>query len=118
MTPHRGKSGKRNKAALGSVLRVAAFALLYLALVSGVLLAIFVFYLSKDLPTIEQISNRQVNQSTKIYDRTGSVLLYEISNGRRERLLLSKKYRSRSKMRPYPSKTKDSIPSRRSTGAQ
>lgn len=39
-------------------------------------------YLSTDLPTIEQISLRRVSQSTKIYDRTGEILLYEISNGR------------------------------------
>ncbi|MEK7507552.1 MAG: hypothetical protein AAB602_00500, partial [Patescibacteria group bacterium] len=39
------------------------------------------FYFSRDLPTIEQISSRQVSQSTKIFDRTGAVLLYEISSG-------------------------------------
>src|SRR3989344_2615137 len=48
----------------------------------GVLVGIFLlFYFSKDLPTIEQISSRQVSQSTKIFDRTGKILLYEISSG-------------------------------------
>ncbi len=42
---------------------------------------LFVLYLSKNLPTIEQISSRQVSQSTKIFDRTGTTLLYEISGG-------------------------------------
>ncbi len=32
----------------------------------------------KDLPNPEQFETRQVSQSTKIYDRTGKVLLYEI----------------------------------------
>lgn len=48
----------------------------------GVFSAAAFFYFSRGLPTIEQIVNRQVSQSTKIYDRTGSVLLYEISNGK------------------------------------
>jgi len=47
-----------------------------------------VLYFSQDLPSIEQISSRQVSQSTKIYDKTGTVLLYEISNGR-ERTVVS-----------------------------
>lgn len=56
--------------------------LFYLFLVGGALFLLAIFYFSKNLPTIEQISNRQISQSTKIYDRTGSTLLYEISNGR------------------------------------
>jgi 1A family penicillin-binding protein len=42
----------------------------------GVLCA-FAYY-SKDLPDPEKISQRQIAQSTKIYDRTGEVLLYDI----------------------------------------
>ncbi|MEK7180836.1 MAG: PBP1A family penicillin-binding protein [Patescibacteria group bacterium] len=40
-------------------------------------------YFSKDLPTPDQIINRQVSESTKIYDRTGKVILYEISGGQK-----------------------------------
>lgn len=39
------------------------------------------FYLSsliKELPSLGQIANHQLAQSTRIYDRTGAVLLYEI----------------------------------------
>lgn len=50
------------------------------ALALGAVSVLAVFYLARDLPTIEQISSRQVSQSTKIYDRTGKILLYEISN--------------------------------------
>jgi len=35
-------------------------------------------YYSKDLPDPEKISQRQITQSTQIYDRTGEVLLYDI----------------------------------------
>jgi membrane peptidoglycan carboxypeptidase len=40
-------------------------------------LAIFVFY-SKDLPRPEVFTEKHFTQSTKIYDRTGQILLYEI----------------------------------------
>jgi len=41
------------------------------------------WYFAKDLPSFEEISNRRITQSTKIYDRTGKFLLYEISNGQK-----------------------------------
>ncbi|MEK9173478.1 MAG: PBP1A family penicillin-binding protein [Patescibacteria group bacterium] len=46
-------------------------------------LATTFIYLYKTLPSIDQIINRQIPQSTKIFDRTGKVLLYEISNGQK-----------------------------------
>src|SRR3989344_2236430 len=39
------------------------------------------FYFSSTLPSVEEISTHKVSQSTKIYDRTGLVLLYEASGG-------------------------------------
>lgn len=47
----------------------------------GLFSFLYAVYLSRNLPTIDEISARQVSQSTKIYDRTGTVLLYEISKG-------------------------------------
>jgi 1A family penicillin-binding protein len=41
------------------------------------LLFIFVYY-AKDLPRPEKFAERQLTQSTKLYDRSGEVLLYEI----------------------------------------
>lgn len=35
-------------------------------------------YFAKDLPDPASLGNRQVTESTKIYDRTGKVLLYEV----------------------------------------
>ncbi|MDP3956378.1 MAG: transglycosylase domain-containing protein, partial [bacterium] len=54
---------------------IGAFFLLLLSAASFlIVIALFI----NTLPTPEQISNRQVNQSTKIFDRTGQTLLYEI----------------------------------------
>lgn len=43
----------------------------------------FVLGLAGNLPSIEQIKNRQISESTKIYDRTGTILLYEINAGQK-----------------------------------
>ncbi|MBU6141799.1 PBP1A family penicillin-binding protein [Patescibacteria group bacterium] len=50
--------------------------LVIVALIAGGLA--FTAVVMSDLPSPEQFANRQVAQSTKIYDRTGTVLLYEI----------------------------------------
>lgn len=36
------------------------------------------FYFAKDLPNLSKLANREVIESTKIYDRTGEILLYDI----------------------------------------
>ncbi len=41
-------------------------------------LTILVAWVSRDLPNPDKLTDRQVAQSTKIYDRTGTHLLYEI----------------------------------------
>lgn len=46
------------------------------------------FIIAKDLPSPEQLLNENPPQSTKIYDRTGGVLLYEI-HGREKRTIVS-----------------------------
>jgi membrane peptidoglycan carboxypeptidase len=53
------------------------------ALVGMALLAILFFIVTRGLPSPEQIANPPVTESTKIYDRTGTVLLYEISGGQK-----------------------------------
>lgn len=47
-------------------------------LVAAVLGLIIILQVAKNLPNPEQLTTRQINQSTKIYDRTGQILLYEI----------------------------------------
>ena len=48
-----------------------------------------ILYFAKTLPSIEEISNQQISQSTKIYDRTGTVMLYEINGGGSRRTVAS-----------------------------
>ncbi len=46
-------------------------------------LAYIVYSVSGSLPTGDEIINRQVAESTKIYDRTGTVLLYEVGDDKK-----------------------------------
>ncbi len=43
-----------------------------------IIIASLFIYFAKDLPNPSKISQRQITQSTKIYDRTGTVLLYDV----------------------------------------
>ncbi len=55
------------------------------------LIAAIIIYLAivlRGLPSPDQIGNQQISQSTKIYDRTGQVLLYEI-HGEQKRTIVS-----------------------------
>ncbi len=63
------------------LLGIAAIFVLAVAFVGAI------FYFSQDTPTFDRIANRQVAQSTKIYDRTGEVLLYEISAGEKRTVI-------------------------------
>ncbi len=55
------------------------FKLLLILFLGGLLSLIITFWwVNKDLPTPEGITRRLVPQSTKIYDRTGKVILYDI----------------------------------------
>ena len=42
-----------------------------------------ILYFVKTLPTFEEITNQHLSQSTRIYDRTGTVLLYQINAGQK-----------------------------------
>lgn len=72
MIPHKKIRKKRHIAA-------TIFWSLVLAFVTGVLILAAMFaWLAKDLPDPNNISERNIAQTTKIYDRTGTNLLYEI----------------------------------------
>lgn len=62
-----------------SLIRYLPFALVC-AIALG---ALYVAYVVKSLPSVEQLSSLQISQSAKIYDRTGTVLLYEINGGQK-----------------------------------
>lgn len=57
-------------------------------ILSAALFGFFGFlYITKDLPSPEILENRQVAESTKIFDRTGETLLYEI-HGEEKRTII------------------------------
>jgi len=63
----------QNKKSLKIIAWTAVIVLSLLAIGS-----IYLFFLIKTLPALGQMSDHQLAQSTQIYDKTGTVLLYEI----------------------------------------
>ena len=63
---------------------------LFLLAVSGLAFwaLLIITKMAKELPSPEQFINRQISQSTKIYDRTAEILLYEI-HGEEKRTIVS-----------------------------
>lgn len=62
----------------------------YIAIVLIVILislALFIFFLAQGLPDPSVFNDRVVPQSTKIYDRTGEILLYEIHGGEKRTIV-------------------------------
>jgi 1A family penicillin-binding protein len=64
--------------------------LLFLVLAGFILAAAGFSWLSRDLPNPNQLMERQIAQSTKIYDRTGQNVLYDI-HGDQQRTLVELK---------------------------
>ena len=60
---------------------------LVIILAGGVVFLSAIFYLAKDLPSVDQISERNIAQSTKIYDRTGKSIIYEVSAGQKRTVI-------------------------------
>lgn len=56
------------------LLKISAVAIVVLLLASS----IFMLVLSRNLPDPNKLINREIAQSTKIYDRTGTTILYDI----------------------------------------
>ncbi len=67
-----------------STIALALFSLFTVGVAAGV---VYVALLIRTLPTPEQFQFHQTSQSTKIYDRTGKVLLYEI-HGEQKRTVI------------------------------
>lgn len=77
------KEGKKKRWTL-NLLQAALFGMLILPVLA---FAAFVYY-AKDLPRPEKLSEVTLVQPTKIYDRTGNVLLYEVYGEERRRVIL------------------------------
>ena len=82
--PPRKKIKTKNRRKLVPTLVLALFSLLAVGVAASV---IYVALLIRTLPTPEQFQFHQTSQSTKIYDRTGKVLLYEI-HGEQKRTVI------------------------------
>jgi 1A family penicillin-binding protein len=80
--PRRTKPNKQ-KSLLQKLIMVG----LLLGSILIILGAIFAFWISRDLPNPNQLIKREVAQSTKIYDRTGENILYEISGDQKRTLV-------------------------------
>lgn len=65
------------------VLGICLASFLLMSLIGG---GLFVYY-AKDLPRPEKFTEREFVESTKIYDRTGEVLLYEMYNEERREII-------------------------------
>ena len=76
----------KRRARIFFVLKFFSFTFLFLIFLLSL---IFIFY-AKDLPRPEKFTERHFVQSTKIYDRSGEVLLYEIY-GEEKRTIVSLK---------------------------
>jgi len=60
---------------------------IFLSFVLAALFMVYILILSFDLPSVENFESRRVQQSTKIYDREGKTLLYEISAGQKRTII-------------------------------
>lgn len=78
MTSHTHPSGKAKRFRLGHRAKTVLLGLATLLLVAAG--ALVIWAATMELPNLETFSQRKVVQSTKIYDRTGEVLLYDVHN--------------------------------------
>src|SRR3990167_2973763 len=69
---------KFKKIATIKTFKALAMLFLWLFVIGSIMLLSFFLYLQRTLPDPESIATRKVGESTKIYDRTGEALLYDI----------------------------------------
>lgn len=75
MNPEKKLIKKKNKKNLLSSISLWILSGLLIIVIGS---ALYVVVLLNELPSLDNFNSREVNQSTKLYDRTGQVLLYEI----------------------------------------
>ncbi len=84
----RGRKNKKpSKKIIRKILGVLVPSAIFLVLLCGLTFIGLLAWISKDLPTPDGVINRSVTVSTKIYDRTGQTVLYDI-HGNIERTLI------------------------------
>jgi len=79
---------KNRKGRARKIIKTILFTSLLLGIfIVASILGVFAYFL-KDLPNPDKITDRQVIESTKIYDRTGTIVLYDI-HGEEKRTVIS-----------------------------
>lgn len=86
----RFKDSSRTKKRLRKIFFILIIIFFAFLLFCSITIAGFYFYFSKDLPDPDKITERHISQTTKIFDRTGQTLLYEI-HGQEKRTLVDLK---------------------------
>jgi len=79
---------KKSKKIIKTIIKIVVFCFIIGSLFSIGVLA----YFAKDLPDPTKIDEREVIESTKIYDRTGQIILYDIHGEEKEQLFNLKKF--------------------------
>lgn len=69
------------------IVKALAMLFLWLFVIGTIMLLSLFLYLQRTLPDPESIATRKVGESTKIYDRTGEVLLYDIHGEERRTII-------------------------------
>ena len=69
------------------ILKNIVFGLFIIITLLGIVLLGFLIFLFKDIPDPNTIASRQINESTKIFDRTGQSILYDI-HGEEKRTII------------------------------
>lgn len=75
------------KARIFRLLKKGFLALLGIGAIGAFCFTLFLAWVSRDLPNPDTLSTREVPQSTKIYDRTGEQLLYELHGDEKRTLV-------------------------------
>ncbi|MFA5184796.1 MAG: penicillin-binding protein [Patescibacteria group bacterium] len=70
-----------------ALIKKAVLAIVAIGLLTMVVGIIYAAVISRDLPNPNQLIDREIAQSTKIYDRTGEHVLYEISGDQKRTLV-------------------------------
>ena len=79
-----GPNKKERKRKLLKTILIAAISVFVFLFIAGTVVIVWV---SRDLPDPDKINDRQISQSTKIYDRTGTHLLYEVYQDQKRTLV-------------------------------
>ncbi len=78
---------KSKKAFLLSILKKAPIILIWTVVLGSIFLLSYFLFLERTLPDPETIATRKIGESTKIFDKTGQVLLYDI-HGEQKRTIV------------------------------